>query len=135
MKKISDAQLRQKLTPQQYKVLRQRGTEPPFSGEYLHHDKDGVYMCAACEAVLFKSAAKYESSTPGLAGWPSFSELAANDAVELKDDYDLGTHRAEVICKNCGSHLGHVFEDAESKTGKHYCINSCALDFKAKAKN
>ncbi|NQV89354.1 MAG: peptide-methionine (R)-S-oxide reductase MsrB [Parcubacteria group bacterium] len=119
-----------KLTPEQFKVLREKGTEPPFSGEFLDNNAEGMYHCAGCGAVLFKSDGKYESNAPGLVGWPSFSEVAKDGAVELRDDDSFGMHRTEVICKNCGGHLGHLFDDQESKTGKHFCINSCALGFK-----
>lgn len=121
-----------KLTPEQYRVLREKGTEAPFTGKFLHNDKTGDYTCAACGAVLFKSDSKYESDIPGLAGWPSFADVAASDAVVLADDHSMGMHRTEVICKNCGGHLGHLFDDASSPTGKHYCINSISLDFKQK---
>lgn len=130
---IDEEELKKKLTPEQYHILREKGTEAPFTGKYLNHDEKGMYTCAVCGAELFSSAAKYESNQPGLAGWPSFSEVAASDAVELKDDNSHGMHRIEVICKNCGSHLGHVFNDSESKTGKHYCINSACLGFEPKS--
>ena len=123
----------QKLTPEQYKVLRQQGTEAPYSGKLLHNKDTGMYSCAACGTELFTSEQKYDSTTPGLAGWPSFSEVANSDAVELKDDNSLGMHRVEVTCKKCGGHLGHVFDDSSSPTGQHYCINSVALDFKPKS--
>jgi peptide-methionine (R)-S-oxide reductase len=100
------------------------------SGKLLHNDKTGDYRCAACGAVVFKSDTKYESNLPGLEGWPSFADVAASGAVELKDDDSLGMHRTEVVCQNCGSHLGHLFPDDSSPTGQHYCINSAALDFK-----
>lgn len=129
---LSDDELKKKLTPEQYHVLREKGTEAPFSGKLLHNSKNGDYTCAACGAVLFGSGSKYESREPGLAGWPSFSEVASSMAVELADDDSLGMHRTEVICKTCGSHLGHIFPDDSSPTGQHYCINSCALDFKPK---
>jgi peptide-methionine (R)-S-oxide reductase len=129
---LTDDEWRQKLTPEQYRVLREKGTETPGTGALLHNDKTGDYTCAACGTVLFKSDSKYESNVPGLEGWPSFSEVAASDTVELKDDNTLGMHRTEVICKTCGSHLGHIFDDASSPTGQHYCINSAALDFKEK---
>ena len=121
---------KRKLTPQQYRVLRQKGTETPFSGKLLNEKGSGDYTCAACGAVLFKSDSKYESDIPGLAGWPSLSEIAAAGAVDLLPDDSLGMHRTEVVCKNCGSHLGHLFDDGSSPTGQHYCINSVSLDFK-----
>lgn len=127
-----DDRWKEKLTPEQYHVLREKGTEAPFSGKLLHNDKTGDYTCAACGTVLFKSDAKYDSDVPGLMGWPSFSEVAASAKVELKDDSSLGMHRIEVICRTCGSHLGHIFDDSSSPTGQHYCINSVALDFKEK---
>lgn len=113
-------------------MLRQKGTETPFSGELLYNDKPGEYRCAACGNLLFASDAKYESDMPGLAGWPSFADIASSDAVELCDDTSHGMQRVEVVCKNCGSHLGHLFDDEASPTSKHYCINSCALDFMPK---
>jgi peptide-methionine (R)-S-oxide reductase len=129
---MADDEWKDKLTPEQYHVLREKGTEAPGSGKLLHNDKTGDYTCAACGTVLFKSDAKYDSDIPTLAGWPSFSEVAASTKVELKDDDSLGMRRVEVICRTCGSHLGHVFDDSSSPTGKHYCINSVALDFKEK---
>ena len=122
---------KRKLTPDQYRVLREKGTEPPFSGKYVNHSEDGMYTCGACGASLFSSETKYESTTPGLVGWPAFSEVAKSDAVELRDDTSFGMQRTEVICKTCGSHLGHLFDDESSPNGKHYCVNSCALGFKA----
>lgn len=130
--KLSDEEWKKKLTPEQYAVLRQKGTEPPFSGKLFRNSADGTYVCAACGSVVFKSDAKYDTNVPGLEGWPSFSEVAASDAVELKDDDSLGMHRTEVVCKTCGSHLGHLFDDETSPTNKHFCINSVALDFKPK---
>lgn len=121
-----------KLTPEQYRVLREKGTEAPGTGQYLNFDKDGMYHCAACGQALFTSDSKYESTMPGLIGWPAFSEAAAKDAVELRNDDSLGMKRTEVVCKRCGSHLGHVFDDPSSPNGKHYCINSVCLDFNAK---
>jgi peptide-methionine (R)-S-oxide reductase len=126
---MSEDEWKKKLTPEQYEVLRNKGTEAPYSGKLLQNTKDGTYTCAACGNVLFKSDTKYESTTPGLMGWPSFSEVAKSDAVELRDDNSLGMHRTEVVCKKCGGHLGHVFDDETSPTNKHYCINSCVLDF------
>lgn len=132
--KFSEEELKKKLTPEQYHVLRQKGTEAPFSGELLENKETGEYKCMVCGNVIFKSSAKYDSSTPGLAGWPSFSEVADSGTVNLVDNNSMGMHRTEVVCKVCGSHLGHVFDDADSPSGKHYCINSCALDFASKTK-
>jgi peptide-methionine (R)-S-oxide reductase len=127
---MSDDQWKDKLTPEQYHVLREKGTEVPGSGKYVDFDGDGMYHCAACGQALFKSDSKFDSTMPGLIGWPAFSEAAASGAVELKDDDSLGAHRTEVVCTNCGSHLGHLFEDdPSSPNGKHYCINSVCLNF------
>ena len=131
-KQFSDEELKKKLTPEQYHILREKGTETPFTGKYLNHKENGMYTCAVCGAELFSSKTKYDSTTPGLLGWPSFSDVAKSDAVELRDDNSLGMHRTEVVCKNCGSHLGHVFEDGSSTTGQHYCINSACLGFEPK---
>lgn len=127
MKKSNDWQ--QELTPEQYNVLREKGTEKPFSGKFLNHTATGMYTCVACGNELFRSSAKYDSKTPGLIGWPSFSELAHNDAVKLVPDTSLGLFRTEVVCAKCGGHLGHVFDADDSSTGKHYCINSVCLGF------
>jgi peptide-methionine (R)-S-oxide reductase len=124
---------KKQLSPEQYHVLREQGTEAPGSGKLLHNEKTGDYTCAACKKVVFKSGAKYESTTPGLIGWPSFSEAADKGAITLRDDNSLSMHRTEVICSNCGSHLGHLFDDPSSPNGQHYCINSVALDFKEKS--
>lgn len=129
--RLSEDEWKKKLTPEQYRVLRKKGTEAPFSGELLKNTATGDYQCAACGNVIFKSGAKYDSQEPGLEGWPSFSE-AVEGAVELVPDNSLGMRRTEVICKVCGGHLGHVFDAGDSPSGKHYCINSCALDFAAK---
>lgn len=125
---------KKKLTPEQFHVMRQKGTEPPFSGKLLANKQTGDYSCAACGAVIFKSNAKYESTVPGLIGWPSFSEVASSNAVDLVPDNSWGMDRTEVVCKNCGGHLGHVFDADDSPTGKHYCVNSCSLDFKPQSK-
>lgn len=127
---LSDDEWKKKLTPEQYAVLREKGTEAPFSGKLLENKATGEYACAACGSVVFKSDAKYDSDTPGLAGWPSFSEVAASRAVDLVEDHTEGMDRIEVVCKTCGSHLGHMFDDADSPSGKHYCINSSALEFR-----
>lgn len=129
---MNDQNWKKKLTKEQYKVLREKGTETPGSGKFLNHNEKGIYTCAACGSELFSSDAKYESTEPGLIGWPSFSELAENSAVELKDDNSLGMRRTEVICKTCGGHLGHVFDASDSPTGQHFCINSASLDFMPK---
>lgn len=130
---LSDDEWRAKLTPEQYHVLREKGTEAPGSGTYLYNDNQGVYRCAACGAELFKSDSKYDSTIPGLIGWPSFSEAASNEALVLSDDNSVGMHRTEVSCADCGSHLGHLFPDDSSPNGQHFCINSAALNFESSA--
>jgi peptide-methionine (R)-S-oxide reductase len=126
---LSEDEWQHRLTPEQYRVLRQKGTEYPGTGALLYNDKAGQYRCAACGQPLFASDTKYESTQPGLEGWPSFADPAGNDAVELRQDTGYGMARTEVICKNCGSHLGHVFDDPSSPSGQHYCINSVCLNF------
>lgn len=118
-----------KLTPEQYKVLREKGTEAPFSGKLLHEDRDGMFRCAACGAALFPSSAKFESGT----GWPSFDQSLPGSIIEKPDD-TMGMRRTEILCANCGSHLGHVFDDGPTKTGKRYCLNSVCLDFNEEKK-
>ena len=125
-----DNEWRAKLTPQQYRVLREKGTEVPFTGRWLHNKDRGNYVCAACGAELFKSEHKYDSTIPGLEGWPSFADVAGTGAVALAADNSYGMQRLEVQCVNCGSHLGHLFDDSSSPTGQHYCVNSTSLDFK-----
>ena len=118
-----------KLTPEEYKVLRQGGTEAPFSGEYVHTKDKGMYRCKACGNKIFSSETKFESGT----GWPSFYD-AIPGSVELREDRGLGMIRTEILCAKCGSHLGHVFDDGPKPTGKRYCINCVSLDLKKSAK-
>lgn len=126
---LTEEEWKKRLTPEQYHILRKAGTETPFTGKLLDNKEGGDYTCAACGWVLFNSDTKFDSGT----GWPSFYEVAKSDAVELRGDDTLGKHRVEAVCANCGSHLGHVFEDAPSQpTGKRFCINSISLDFKKK---
>lgn len=126
----SEKEWRKQLTPEQYNILRRGGTEAPYSGALLHETATGGYTCVACGAELFESDAKFDSSQPGLAGWPSFYD-ALPGAVKFRQDDSYGMDRVEVVCANCGSHLGHLFPDA-SPTGKHYCINSTCLVFRPK---
>jgi peptide-methionine (R)-S-oxide reductase len=122
----TDAQWREELTPEQYQVLRKAGTERAFTGKYVDNHADGTYTCAGCGAELFDSETKFESGS----GWPSFTEPKVAEAVEIKRDVSHGMIRTEVVCKRCGGHLGHVFEDGpRDKGGLRYCMNSCAMEF------
>jgi peptide-methionine (R)-S-oxide reductase len=121
---------KKKLTPEQYHILREKGTEAPGTGALLHNDKAGNYVCAACGNVVFSSDTKFDSGS----GWPSFYDVANAKSVVLTEDNSLGMHRTEVTCANCGSHLGHLFNDAyDQPTGQRFCINSEALDFSEKS--
>ena len=129
---LNDEELKKKPPPEQYHILREKGTEAPFSGELLDNKKDGMYVCKVCGAKLFNSQTKFESGS----GWPSFYDVFSSDAVKLVDDTSHGMSRTEVICANCGSHLGHVFNDApQTPTGQRFCINSASLDFMPKTKS
>ncbi len=118
------------LSPEQYQVLREKGTELPFTGKYYHYDKDGIYICAACGNKLFTSDTKYDSGS----GWPSFFKPVSENAVEVRKDLSAGMVRLEIVCGKCGSHLGHVFSDGPQPTGLRYCVNSLSLNFKDKEK-
>ena len=118
---------KKKLTKEQYHVLREKGTEMPFTGKLLKNKEKGMYKCMACGMELFSSDTKFDSGS----GWPSFSD-ANKKNIELKDDSSHGMHRTEVLCKKCGGHLGHLFDDGPTPTGQRYCINSVALDFEKK---
>lgn len=121
----SEEEWREQLTPQQFYVLREKGTERPGTGEYDLHFEDGVYKCAACNAPLFNSDSKFDAHC----GWPSFDKAIGDSTVIEKKDYSHGMIRTEILCANCGGHLGHVFDDGPTETGIRYCINSVSLDF------
>ncbi len=124
----SEAEWRDKLSEEQYRILRQKGTEAPHSGKYNLHFQDGEYHCAACGTKLFESNQKFESNC----GWPSFDD-AIEGSIEYVQDRSHGMVRTEILCSNCGSHLGHVFDDGPTETGQRYCVNSASLDFETKS--
>ena len=125
----NEEEWKKNLTPEQYKVLREKGTEAPFTGKYVHEEADGMYTCAACGNPLFSSEAKFDSGT----GWPSFDE-ALPGAVNYIPDDSHGMGRTEIVCARCNSHLGHVFNDGPTETGKRYCLNSVCLDLEKESK-
>ena len=128
--KKSDEKWKECLTPEEFRILREKGTELPFTGKYVHNKKKGMYVCAGCGVELFSSDTKYDSGT----GWPSFWAPKSKKNVEMKSDTSLFMHRTEALCKKCGGHLGHVFDDGPQPTGQRFCINSAALHFKEKKK-
>jgi len=125
----TDAEWREELSPEQYEMLRRGGTERAFTGRYWDCHDDGIYRCAGCGAELFDADTKFESGT----GWPSFTEPKTAEAVELRDDSSYGMRRSEVVCRRCGGHLGHVFEDGpRDRGGLRYCMNSCSLELESR---
>ena len=124
---INEQELKAKLTPEEYKVLREKGTEAPFSGKLLHDDRDGMYKCKVCGQDLFSSDSKFDSGT----GWPSFDKAIPGSIIETEDS-EFGMARTEITCSKCGSHLGHVFNDGPTETGMRYCLNSVCLDLEEK---
>jgi peptide-methionine (R)-S-oxide reductase len=128
--KKSEDEWKKTLRPEEFLVLRKKGTEPPFTGKYVHQTAEGTYVCAGCGNLLFSSDTKFDSGS----GWPSFFTPVASDAVVLKPDRSLGMNRTEVLCARCGGHLGHMFDDGPTPTGQRYCMNSVSLRFLKKEK-
>ena len=127
LKSMPDDYWKKKLTPEQYHISREKGTEAPFSGKFVSHHETGMYHCVACGSPLFSSDTKFDSDC----GWPSFDKGITGN-IDFHDDNSFGMHRTEVTCHTCGAHLGHIFDDGHTETGKRFCINSLSLDFKPK---
>lgn len=124
---FTDEEWRKKLTPEQYQILRKKGTERPFTGKYDNFFAPGFYTCAGCGSTLFESESKFNSGC----GWPAFDKSVAKDAIDYHKDHSFGMTRIEIVCANCGGHLGHVFDDGPTETGQRYCVNSASIDFQA----